>query len=106
MSTIVLTHDDFPDPFVLKFKLPARHRGFPWHSFDREADATLFDPPEQIAFLEHGDRRGIGEVGRGRIESSGSRALAVKVSSVAGRTERGIEALPLLDRVRCLWNWI
>src|SRR4029077_6010578 len=71
MRSIVLAHDDFPDPFVGKFDLPARHRGFPCHPFDREADAALLDPPEEIAFLEHGDRRWIGEVSRGRIESPG-----------------------------------
>ena len=102
MCSIVFSHDDFPDPFVRKFDFPARHRGFPWHPFDREADATLLDAPEEIAFLEHGDRRWIGEVGRGRIESPGRRTLAIEVSAVAGRTERGIEALPLLDGVWCL----
>ena len=71
MRAIVLAHDDLPDPFVGKFKLPVRHRGFPWHSFDREADATLFDPPEEVAFLEHRNRRRVGEVSWGRIESPG-----------------------------------
>jgi hypothetical protein len=26
MRSVVLAHDDFPDPFVRKFNLPARHR--------------------------------------------------------------------------------
>lgn len=69
MRAIILTHDDFPDPFVGKFKLPARHRRFPRHPFDRKADAALLNPPEEITFLEHRDRRGIGKVSRGRIES-------------------------------------
>ena len=68
MRPIVLAHDNFPDPFVGKFDFPARHRRLPWHPFDREADAALLDAPEEITFLEHGDRRRIGEVGRGRIE--------------------------------------
>ena len=104
MRSIVLAHYDFPDPFVRKFDFPARHRGFPWHPFDRKADATLLDAPEEIAFLEHGDRRWIGEVGRRRIESPGRRTLAIEVPSVAGGAERGIEALPLLDGIRCLGN--
>ena len=102
MRSIVLAQDDFPDPFVRKFYFPARHRGFPWHPFDRKADAALLDAPEEIAFLEHGDRRWIGEVGRGRIESPGRRTLAIVVSAVAGGSDRGIEALPLLDGVWCL----
>ena len=102
MRSIVLAHDDFPDPFVGKFYFPAGHRGFPWHSFDRETDAALLDAPEEITFLEHGDRRWIGEVCRGRIESPGRRTLAIEVSTVTWGTERGIEALPLLDGIRCL----
>ena len=102
MRPIVFAHDDFPDPFVRKFDFPARHRGFPWHPFDREADAALLDAPEEIAFLEHRDRRWIGEVGRRRIESPGRRTLPIEVSAMAGGTEGGIEALPLLDGVRCL----
>ena len=106
MRAIVLAHDDFPDPFVGKFEFPARHRRFPWHSFDWETDTAFFNAPEEIAFLEHRNRRRVGEVGRGRIESPGCRPLAVKVSSVARGAECRIEALPLLDRVRCLRNWI
>ena len=104
MRSIVLAHDDFPDPFVRKFDFPARHCGFPWHPLDWEADAALLDAPEEIAFLEHGDCGWIGEVGRGRIESPGRRTLAIEVSAVAGGTERGIETLPLLDVVWCLCN--
>ena len=84
--SVILTHDDFPDPFVRKFHFPSRHRRFPWHPFDRKADAALLDSPEEIAFLEHRDRRGIGKVGRRRIESPGRRTLAVEVSTVAGGT--------------------
>src|SRR6185295_34203 len=101
MGSIVFAHDDFPDPFVREFHFPAWHRGFPWHPFDRETDAALFDTPEEIAFLEHGNRRGIGKVGRGRIESPGCRTLAVEVSAMAGGTIRRIKALPLLDGVWC-----
>lgn len=84
MRPVVLAHDNFPDPFVGKLDFPARHCRFPGHPFDREADAALFDPPEEIAFLEHGDRRGVGEIGRGRIESPCCRALAIEIPSMAG----------------------
>src|SRR4030042_2020383 len=106
MCSIVLAHDDLPDPFVGKFDFPAGHRRLPRHPFDREADAALLDAPEEIAFLEHGDRRGIGEVSRRRIESPSCRTLSIEVSSVARRTECGIEALPLLNGIRCLGNRI
>src|SRR3954469_7125096 len=101
MGSIVLAHDNLPDPFVREFHFPAWHRGFPWHPFDREADAAFLNAPEEIAFLEHGDRCRIGEVGRGRIESPSCRTFAVEVSAMAGGTIRRIESLPLLD---CVWG--
>ena len=106
MCPVVLAHDDFPDPFVGKFELPARHRGFPWHSFDREADAALFDSPEEITFLKHRDRCRIGKICWRRIESPSCRALTVKISPMAGRTECRIETFSLLDRIWCLGNRI
>src|SRR6185436_6178220 len=106
MRSVVLTHDDLPDPFVGKLHFPAWHRGFPWHPFNRETDAAFFNAPEQVAFLEHGDRRGIGEVGRGRIESPGCRTLAVEVSAMTGGTIGGIKTLPLLDGIGSLGNRI
>src|SRR4029078_1706903 len=106
MGYIILAHDDLPDPLVREFHFPAWHRGFPRHPFDGETDAAFLDPPEEIAFLEHGDRGRIGEVGRGRIESSSCRPLAVQVSPLAGGTIRRIEPLSLLDGVWCLSNGI
>src|ERR1043165_2903495 len=106
MRSVVLTHDDLPDPFVREFHFPARHRRFPWHPFDWEADTALLNAPEEIALLEHGDRCRISKIGRGRIESPGCWAFAIKVSAMAGRTICGVETLPLLDGVWCLSNWI
>src|SRR6185369_10784004 len=106
MGSIVLAHDDLPDPLVREFHFPTWHRGFPWHPFDGETDAALLDAPEEVAFLEHGDRRRIGKVGRGRIESPGCRTLAVEVSAMAGGTIGRIETFSLLDGIRCLCNGI
>ena len=78
MRSVVLTHDDFPDPLIGKLEFPARHGRFPWHSFDREADTALLDPPEEVAFLEHGDRRRIGEVGRGGLNPLAAEPLPSK----------------------------
>src|SRR6188508_3681356 len=100
MSPFVLAEDDLPNPFIRQLNLPPRHGRLPWHTFNRQAHSALLDAPEKVAFLEHRDRRRVGEVGRRGVEAAGSRTLAVEISAVAGRAERGVETLALHDVLR------
>ena len=99
MGAIVLAQDDFPNPFVRQFDFPTRHGGFPRHPLDGQADATLFDAPEQITFLQHCDGGRIREIRGGRIEATGRRPFAVEIAAMARRTERGIKPFTLHDVV-------
>ena len=57
MGSVVFAHNDLPNPFIGQLDFPPRHGRLPWHAFDRKPDSTLLDAPEEIAFLQHGDRR-------------------------------------------------
>src|SRR3989442_544055 len=89
----VLCHDDFPDPLVRQFDFPPRHGRFPRMGFDRQPDPSLLDSPEQIGFLELGDRPGIHEVRWRRIEAVGGRPVTVEQGPMARGAISRIEPL-------------
>src|SRR2546422_1838562 len=96
----VFKQDHFPDLVGRQMLLPRRHHGRPWERLTRQSDPALGDAPEHEGLLKLGQRSGIGEVGRNRVERERVQPPAVEIIPVTEMAvlEEDLSPLPERDR--------